>query len=207
MRCVFPKLSAALLACLVSLSNGPVASAQQGNGSISITGKVSPALKLSIAEANREPLEIREAQGVRAAVRSEGLESAQIELTADDTSKLSRLTIPIEIRTNVAYELKLTLLSNEGCAPRVTTSVGSIYASGAAVAAMAAESSRRSGPIDLARESSTALVVGPRVSAGGNFTSPNNAIRMSLSLDFQESSAVCGWHAVIRVSLAARQSF
>lgn len=67
----------------------------------------------------------------------------QIVLSGNESNSESRITIPLDVRTNVGYELKMEYLSSDGYLPAITTSIVPVRASGAALINGAAESSQR----------------------------------------------------------------
>jgi hypothetical protein len=113
-----------------------------------------------------------------------------------------QVVLPLEIRTNVAYELKIVLLSSEGCAPEITTSMGSIRPSGALTSPGAADTLRSSESLYLARcLSPTTYLRGSRVSARGNFSTIGNALLADLNLSISPNVEQCYWRVVCRISL------
>jgi hypothetical protein len=203
MRNVLNNLNAFIAGWILLVSISPLALAQQVSGTIQISGRVSPALKLSVGSIPRLT------DGIQAVVEAQGPGFIQIGLRGDGQGEAPRLTIPLELRTNVGYELNLTLLSTSGCQPGLAASIGSIRASGAAVKSGAAETSRRANAIDrLDLNNQVTLLIGPRVSARGNFATAGNALLVDLNIAGTENSgSACPWRASLRISLHPSASF
>ncbi|HXG91197.1 MAG TPA: hypothetical protein VNN73_02365 [Blastocatellia bacterium] len=204
MRFCLKKPAALLAACALCASGAHAALAQQDRAAVRITGAVSPALKLSTVR-------ITDGAGVHATVEVSGLDSAIVTLEGNGQGSAARITIPLEIRTNVAYELKEETLYAEGCAPDVIASANSIRASGAGVAPKAIDESKKQEPINFTgqmnptgQQNAGVLITGPRVSLAGNFTSSNNALLVNLDIDLNNQTRGCRWRLVFRLSL--RQS-
>jgi hypothetical protein len=173
------------------------ASAQQSNGSLSITGSVSPALRLSLSNQWQSY-----SSSTSVNVEATGADSVIIRVSGEGQTVEPHLVIPIELRTNVGYTLKATLISSEGCSPVVTASVSSLQASGPLVmqgVVEAAKSIRASSLSQIGQ--SSVLLRGTRVSARGGFTSSSNALLANLNLDLSQAGANCRWSTLIRISL------
>jgi hypothetical protein len=203
MRNALYRLSPVILGCFLFVSSSTVTRAQQESGAVRISGRVSPALKLATGGSLQLP------DGARAVIESSGPDFIEIQLSGDEQSDGRLMTIPLELRTNVGYELKLALLSSSGCAPRLAASIGAIQASGAAVMAGAAEASRPSDIIRLEQPGDKAIgLSGPRISARGNFTTAGNALRVNLNIAATKTvESACPWRASLRISLQPGASF
>ena len=196
---IMRRFSATLLFCVLAGSSGPANSFPLGQGTAGIGGRVSPCVRLSLGEAWQQQAA---STGLFVTANSVGLDAVQVVLSGTAPSNALQLALPLEIRTNVAYELKLVLLSSEGCAPEIATSVGSIRPSGTLVSSGAAEGSRISGSLDLARcFSPTVALRGSRVSARGNFSTIGNALLANLDLSIASNQQQCSWSVVFRISL------
>lgn len=178
-------------------SGTPVILAQHGTGTIRISGGISPALKLSLGSNLQLPA------GVHAVVEAKGRDFIEIGLSGEGQRNQSQMTIPLEIRTNVGYELSLSLLSSSGCVPGMAASITSVRASGEAVVPGAAATSRRTDVMDLVNPSDPLPVLtGPRISARGNFTTVGNALLVHLNITMTERVRTgCSWRASLRISL------
>lgn len=192
MTCGYKNASLALLACALSINGGSFAHAGQDKAQFSISGRVSPALKLSIGKDF-----FNAGAGLSVKIEQSAISSAVITLRGDMSSP-SRLVIPIEIRTNVAYEVKMERLHLKDHAPELVARVASVRASGKGCAAIAVENSEPSGPFDLmSARGEASMIRGPRVSLAGNFDSPMNALVIDLHIDAGESAG--NWQAAFRV--------
>ena len=191
--------SITLLACVLAGSSGPASSSSLGQGAAGIGGRVSPCVKLSLGQAWQQQAA---GTGLFVTANSVGLDTVQVVLSGTAPNPALPVVLPLEIRTNVAYELKLVLLSSEGCAPEIKSSVGSIRPSGALVSPGAVEASRISESLDLARcVSLTAALHGSRVSARGNFSTIGNALLANMDLSISPNQQQCSWRVVFRISL------
>jgi hypothetical protein len=182
-------------------SVGYAPSAQRDQGTTSVTGRVSAAVQLSVRkewQPSNQP-----AADLHLAADSTGVNSVQIILSGSEQTESSEVVVPLEMRTNEAYELRLTLISSEGPAPAMLASIGSLRPSGALVSPRATEVVRDENSIELARCLSPVTALrGTRVSLRGNFTTPTNALLADLNLTISPRAATQGsWRAVFRVSL------
>ncbi len=177
---------------------------QREPGGSSVAGRVSPAFKLSIHRGWRPPGEILARAGVRVVIDSVELKILEITLSGSGLGGATQIALPLEIRTNEPYDLKLTLISEE-CSPAIAASIGSVRASGLSVAPGARDVARYEGPIDLIRclKPATALH-GSRVSRAGNFDTPGNALSADLNLSISPYTGnQCSWRTKFRISLHA----
>jgi hypothetical protein len=177
--------------------------AQQG-AALRISGRVSPAVKLSLAyggQAAGAGANAAEAQ-VQVNAYEEGNNLIVIALSAPGHKDQARIAIPIEVRTNVAYELLAASTASDGCAPAIAAHIESIRVSGTLAVKGAAE---RSVPtLSPAHLDTTPamLLKGPRISQAGNFFTPTNALLVNLIVVLSEKpQTTCGWHAALRLSL------
>ena len=193
------RLRFAFLACglLAVLSiNG---NAQQ-SAALRVSGRVSPALKLSTGGPGSSRLTGASAS-VQATVYAQGDEQIVIALSAPGQTGPLSISIPIEVRTNVAYEL-LAASTAEGCAPKLAARVESVRASGPQTANEAVERARFNAPQATLDAIGAALLDGPRVSKAGNFSTPTNALLVNLVVRLSEApQSSCAWHATLRLSL------
>ena len=135
-------------------------------------------------------------------MESIGLDTVRVVMGGRAPSPALRIALPLEIRTNVAYDLKLVVLSSEGCAPEIAAAVGAILPSGALVSSGAAEAVHNTQSLDLMRCISPAIALrGSRVSARGNFTTIGNALLVSLDLSVSPNQQSCYWRVVFQISL------
>jgi hypothetical protein len=176
-------------------------SAQRERGTMSITGRVAAAVQLSVRK-EWQPSN-QSAADLYIAADSTGVDSVQIILSGSEQTVATDVVVPLEMRTNAAYELKLTLISSEGPAPAMLASIGSLRPGGALVSPTATEVLRDEDSIELARcVSPVTALRGTRVSMRGNFTTPANALLADLNLTISPGGATQGyWRAVFRISV------
>lgn len=180
-------------------SSGPARSSPLEQGIAQIGGRVSPCVWLSLGQGWQQ-----KAAGTELLVNvvGSGLESLQVELSGTAPSTGLQIAVPLEIRTNVAYEMKLVVLSSDGCAPDIVAAVGAIRPSGALVSPGAAEASSKTESLGLMRCVSPAIALrGARVSARGNFSTPGNALLANLDLSIPPIQQPCYWRVVFQISL------
>ena len=184
-------------------SSGDAPSAQREVAISGISGRVSPALKLSLQPGWQAASNLPGKSELRIAAEPSAVNSVEVTLSETGLGGPCLVALPLEMRTNEAYALELVLISSEGCAPAITASIGSVRASGSAVAPRATELSAHRASIDLMACGSPVTVLrGPRISAGGNFTTPGNALSVDLNLSISPNSAIqCSWRVSFRVSL------
>jgi hypothetical protein len=191
--------------CLfILLSSGVNLPLQREEGASRVAGRVSPAFKLSIRRGWHPSGETLAGESVRVAVDPAGPKTLEVTLSGSGLGGATQIALPLEIRTNGPYDLKLTLISEE-CPPAIAASIGSVRASGSSVVGGAGHVTRYKGLIDLARcvKPVTALH-GPRVSRSGNFETPGNALSADLNLSISPYTGnQCSWRARFRISLQA----
>ena len=191
------RLTSLACALLAVLSINGIA--QQG-AALRISGSVSPAIKLSLGGPASSAFADASAS-VQATAYEQGSGQIVIALSAPGQTGQTSISIPIEVRTNVAYEL-LAALTTDGCAPAIAARVESVGASGPLTANDAVERARIGAvpaTLDAAR---AALLNGPRISKAGNFSTPTNALRIKLLVLLSEAPQTsCAWHATLRLSL------
>src|SRR6266404_522135 len=135
-----------LLVVLVGSSGSAVLSAF-GQGTAGITGRVSPSVKLTLGQTWPQQAA---GEGLFFTAESAGLDAVRVVIGGTSSSHAVSIALPLEIRTNIGYELKVVVLSSEGCTPEIATSVGSVRPSGGLVSA-AATASRSTESFDLMR--------------------------------------------------------
>lgn len=180
---------------------GSVGYAQRAPGTITITGRISGAVQLALRREWQSSNQ--QASDLRIVADSTSVNSVEIILTGSEKSTPAEVAVPLEMRTNEGYELRLMLISTEGSAPPMFVSISSLRASGPLVAPKAAEVTRQADSIELARCLSPVTTLrGNRISMRGNFTTPTNALLADLKLAVSPGGATPGrWRAVFRVSL------
>lgn len=186
-----------LLLCVLAGSNEPALSSAPGQGTAGIVGRVSPSVKLSLGQTWQQQAA---SEGLFFSAESVGLNTVRV-VIGGTAPNPAGIALPLEIRTNIAYELNVVVLSAEGCPPKITTSVGSIRPSGELVSAAAA-ASHPAESVDLMRCFSSATALrGSRVSTGGNFNTLTNALLANLELSISPNEQACYWRVVFQVSL------
>lgn len=193
-----------LFAWILLLSLISASPAQSDSSAVNITGRVSPALKLSLE--NGWHLSKADSPKLRVEAHGEQLDSLQVTIGGENSGLAGQLIIPLEIRTNVPYELNLVTLDSADCSPIIKIYIESARLDGSLVARGAGEVYKPAEPLELAQRSgSVTLLAGPRVSAGGNFATRGNALRVNLKLNISEQyGEQCPWFSSFRLSL--RQS-
>jgi len=195
-RCSRLLFAGILLLLLISTSP-----AQSSSSAINITGRVSPALRISL-EKGWHLSEVGSPK-LRIEAHDEQPDSLRITVGGENSGLAGQLIIPFEIRTNVPYELDLVTLDSANCSPIIKIYIESARPDGPLVARGAAEVYKPAEPLELAqRSSSLTLLAGPRVSAGGNFATHGNALRVNLKLIISEQyGEQCPWSSSFRLSL------
>ena len=130
-------------------------------------------------------------------------DSLQITIGGENSGLAGQFMIPLEIRTNVPYELNLVTLDSADCSPIIKIYIESARPDGSLVARGAAEIYKTAEPLELAERSGpVTLLAGPRVSAGGNFATHGNALRVNLRLNISEQHGEqCPWSSSFRLYL------
>lgn len=202
-RIFMERIKATVLLCLLFGSSGSASSAQVVQGTVGITGRVSPSVKLSLGHAWQQQAA---AQGLFFTAESVGTDIVRVTIGGATLSPALQLALPLEIRTNVPYEMKLVVLSSQGCAPAISTSVVSIRSSGRLVSPGAAEGSQATESFDLMSCINPANALrGSRISAGGNFNSLGNALLADMNLSISPNRQPCFWRVVFQISLHPSQ--
>jgi hypothetical protein len=193
------RLRFAFLACVLLAVLSINGSAQQ-SAALRVSGSVSHALRLSIGGPASSTLTGASAS-VQATVYEQGSEQVVVVLSAPGQTGPLSISIPIEVRTNVAYEL-LAASTTEGCAPTLAARVESVRASGPQTANEAVERARFNAASATLDAIGAALLDGPRVSKAGNFSTPTNALLVNLVVQLSEApQSSCAWQATLRLSL------
>ncbi|HJQ27525.1 MAG TPA: hypothetical protein VKA60_26805 [Blastocatellia bacterium] len=193
------RIRLASLACTLLAVLAINGTAQQG-AALRVTGRVSGATRLSLGGPLSTALAGASAS-VQATAYEQGSEQIVITLSAPDQTGEASLSIPLEVRTNVAYEL-LAALTADACASTVTARVESVRASGLLTMNDAVERTRFSdAPVTFAA-AGAALLEGPRVSKAGNFSTPTNALRINLVVRLSAAPQTgCAGKATLRLWL------
>jgi hypothetical protein len=186
---------------LASSANTP--SAQPDVAISGMSGRVSPALKLSLQSGWQTASNLPGKSELRLVAAPGAAGSVDVTLSETGPGGQSLVALPLELRTNEAYVLEVVLISSEGCAPAITASIGSVRATGSAVRPRATEVLIQDASFDLMGGGNPVNVLrGPRISAGGNYTTPGNALSVDLNLSISPNNAAqCSWRVSFRVSL------
>ncbi|HKQ09104.1 MAG TPA: hypothetical protein VJ464_28535 [Blastocatellia bacterium] len=193
------RLRFAFLACALLAVLSINGSAQQ-SAALRVSGSVSHALRLTVGGPASRTLTSASAS-VQATVYEQGSEQLVVALSAPGQTGPLSISIPIEVRTNVAYEL-LAASTTEGCAPILAAHVESLRASGPQTANEAVERARFNAAPATIDPIGAALLDGPRVSKAGNFSTPTNALLVNLVVQLSEApQPSCAWRATLRLSL------
>lgn len=179
--------------------------AQHERGMTTISGNVSSAVQVSVPRGWGATGD--GAGGLHVAAVSAGVSTVQVAVSSNGLSSASQFAVPLEIRTNTAYELTLTLTSSEGPVPTILASIGALRAGGALVSPRALEVTNANSPVDLSRSvAPTAVLNGRRISIGGNFATPTNALVADLNITVpQDGPAQSFWRAQFQVSIHPAQ--
>lgn len=194
------KISTAIFVCLIIAASILMGFTQQDDGAVRIGGDILPSLKLTVVGNQFNGVDA--ADGWQATVAAQDKTSADIRLKRNGATSASHIRIPLEIRTNAAYRLNLSTVNSDACVSGVKVYMDSAHASGVRVAADAVANSRSIDISDLAQAvAATSIFSGTRVSMGGNFRTPSNALLVNLNLVLPEGQSRCTEEPVIRVSI------
>jgi hypothetical protein len=188
-------LSLTMLLCLTG-----AARAQSGGGSVRMSGVVSETVALSIPQGASAP-------GVSVTTTRNDEHSLTVTLSGA-TRELTQVSVPVRIRSNAGYSLfakaeaggsNLSSLLVTGARP-----TGDLVAPGAAEAVgVAAAFDGRHGADGFNRPNLSApseLLSGPRISLGGTFQSPHNALEVVLSITVEPRADGQAWTVVLLLS-------
>ena len=139
---------------------------------------------------------------MQATAYEQGSGQIVIALSAPGQTGQTSISIPIEVRTNVAYELRAAATAADGCAPVINARIESVGVSGTQAMRDAAQGAAFSGSPARLEAAPAALLNGPRISKAGTFSTPTNALRIKLIVTVsQQPLSACDWHATVRLSL------
>jgi hypothetical protein len=193
-----------LLTAMLYLS--VVARAQSG-GSVKISGGVSETVLLSIPQGAEPP-------GVRV-TSSQNADRSLTVILSGTTHDLTKVSIPVQIRSNTAYRLlataqargsNLSSLLVVGARPTgnlVAADAEAVSVAGAFDGRGGANRSALAGGFDRPNlPAPLELLSGPRVSTGGTLTSPQNALEVTLSVAVEPQAGAQGWTVELLLSAA-----
>lgn len=184
------KLKAPAVAFVLLILINATGFAGNDSGGATIVGVVTPTVRLSIGAITDENVLLEMAQA----------DSIRLSLTGDP-GITSILTVPLEIRTNVAYQLAVAVESTSGELPLLSAAIDSLRESGPFVVAGAATAAQIGAPAELTSRA-VSLLRGPRVSKAGGFESRKNALVCSLNVTaVQPANGHRPWRASLIISL------
>ncbi|HEX8557058.1 MAG TPA: hypothetical protein VF668_03095 [Pyrinomonadaceae bacterium] len=192
-----------------------VARAQSGGASVNVSGGVSGTVMLS-----SPGVTVASAEGVRASASHTADRSLLITLSGS-TRGLTRLAVPVQIRSNTAYTLRATLRADGSDVSRL--SVADARPTGHLVAADAAKALRVAAAFDarpgavqtlpaggldrLRLPSPLELLGGPLVSLGGSPQTPQNALEVTLALSVESHAGGRTWTIELLLSATPAARF
>jgi hypothetical protein len=192
-----------LFACVILATGLPAPAVQRELGSAPVSGHVTRSFKLSLGRDWPGQAASINTTGATVSAHSISQDSIQVAITGSGPDSAAHLVLPIEMRTNAPYDLKLIPVWIDECAPGLLASIIQPRATGSSVMPGVQEASQPGDPIDLRASLSPAtLLRGPRISALGTFSSPGNALAAGLHLSIpQAGDRQCRWRVTFRISL------
>lgn len=194
-------------ACIVVvflLLAAPFVCAQAGASSVKLSGQVSGAVTVSVGEARSV------SEGARVAVTNVDAQTVAVNVSSPG-GDAARVTIPVTLRSNVAYALRASLLAadelNVGLSIAGTRATGKFVHADALAGIEPDEALAASHSTDQSRPPFFVILNGPPVSKAGTFDSPDNAIEVLLSVDVKSSAGAAPWSARLVLSAAPSQPF
>jgi hypothetical protein len=171
----------------------PVYLQSRGSASVRLGGVVIPVLRLSMGRLESPGLQQYD-------IEAQGRDFVQLKITGVPNCAESIIDVPLEIRTNVPYQLRFEIISRPGPRCSIIPIVKSVRRSGPGVFAGAAERSRQARR--LSGKGDKVVLSGPRVSMAGDSRSPSNALKVRLGLvAAPQDPAAAPWQASVRLSL------
>lgn len=195
-----------LRACIVIvflLAAARGARAQSATATARLSGQVSGAISLSASEAR--------ALGGEARASTSDTDATTVAISISGSGDaVTRVNIPLRLRSNVGYRLRASVLSSSE--PAVRLSVANVAATGKLVRANAVEGIRLGEALAAARDGRADfvtvrnaspqlfLLAGPPASTAGTFTSPDNAIEIVLSVEVRPRPTGEPWSTRLTIS-------
>lgn len=176
--------------------------AQTGTASARLTARVSAAVAVSASE-------VRTLSG-QAQVSVAGVNSSTVAVSISSPGDVTRISIPLQLRSNVGYRLQASLFSADDLAVRL--SVADLRATGLFVHANALEGIRveeapaapqrgHVTPVTVRdKPSQITIMSGPPVSRAGTFSSPGNAVEVVLSIEVRPRAGGKPWSTELTIS-------
>jgi hypothetical protein len=174
---------------LMALSS--VVYSQNQSGSVNISGYISGTVALSVAPNASIP------SNVQMNVVNTSNSTVTIFL-AGTGSQPTEVSIPVQIRSNVGFEISALLGSNGSILSNLQ--VDGARPTGRFVAVDAVEKLRASAFTDNRVNQSLPLLSGSRISMAGSLTSPHNAIEIMLTATIKPVAGEKSWTAEITLS-------
>jgi hypothetical protein len=181
------------------------AHAQSGTASVSLGGRVSGAVAVSVPEAQTL------GEGAQVAVAGTDPTTVVVSISGSGGGK-ARVRLPLQLRSNVGYELRASFDSRDALDVRL--SIAGLRATGKFVHADALAAVRPgealAAPQDVrsllptvrSRRSPFAVLTGAPISKAGTFSSPDNAVEVVLSIEIQPQAEGRPWSTHLTISAA-----
>lgn len=161
---------------------------------VALRGQVSAAVHVSADEAR--------AQGDGAEVSVEEVDASAIVVAISGSGVEARVSLPVKLRSNVAYTLLASGVSEGEIDVRLR--VAEMKATGRFVYANALEALRPGEPLSFLTVGHGArpvtILSGSPISKAGTFTSPDNAIEMVLSVEVSARADRGPWSTLLTIS-------
>lgn len=163
--------------------------AQAPGGSLGVTGTVSAAWMM-------EPVKLS-SENAAASLQQMDRQSVLVDVAAGNAQgQMSRVQIIVAIRTN-ARQFRIRA-ERVNCSQIPTVSVGAPAPAGAGSLVNPAAFSSFAGSSEVSLNAPADIATGPRISLGGRFTSPENALLVPLTVQLPDSKAPCS----VRLSIS-----
>ena len=131
---------------------------------------------------------------LQAIARDRSRVSARLASTSGGSSQA---VVRLLLRSNAPFELR-GMLINTPASLSVKASVQSVYATGPGVRAGAAEGTHSKTLADAVNRDELIALSGPRISAGGSYSSPANALVIEIKVDAESAAA---WSADLQFTI------
>lgn len=195
-----------LRACIVMvflLVRAPFAYAQAGAGSVAgsvkVTGQVSGAVAVSLTEA------FAVGEGASVSIDDARGETISVSISGSGPDA-ARVRLPLQLRSNVGYSLRASLLSADPLTVRMRVAevraTGKFVRAGAAEAATRHEAPPAPSPTVANQAPPFVILSGPAVSKAGTFSSRGNALEVVLSVEVGPRVGAAPWSARLTISAA-----
>jgi len=172
-------------------------SARAQSSSVRLSGQVSGAVTVSINDAR--------SAGGGARVSATNVDAKTVVVNVSGNGDAARVTLPVTLRSNVAYALRASLLDADDL--NVTLSLAGARATGKFVRADAVEGIKPDEALadSIPTSPNTSpfnILSGPPVSSAGTFDSPDNAIEVLLVVDVKSPANASAWSARLVLTAA-----